>query len=848
MNEGALVQEVCPQQGARVSRRRVLQGIAGLSAVGVPLVAASALEPAKPKTVYISFLLHGNMCYDRYTKQEIREKFPRIYATGLRALKAHPEVTAHIDFPGLTLLSLKHFAPWFMEELKPLVDRRQIAMAGCQYAASHALASDEESDLVASRVTMELMRRELQPDCSAFFPQEIVFHPQLPYVMNQIGVRRLIVMPDGWDRPRRVRGIDGSEVLVYPLDHRAIRLGKLEEYFDSHADGSFVMAGGDFEQLGNIGAYVEEIARLAQKGKIIRWTTVDRYEQEVGIHAACAAPHPFGQAREDREPSPSFSRWVSHPMDMSWHGHAVKALDALRSAGFARVAAALHGLGPVDVPLKQAWTSLPDNPWDTRFEEVGEYPETEELCLVPGGEPTLHSRAWHHALIGLNSDSSGWFPWTPRTLHRETVLDASRAYSAEWMQRFAQQVASRVRKPAQDCAGYVLALNPTEARTAELSLPVEGALAFVAADGSPLPGSATLREGQWTASARVDLPAYGYRLLGLKTGAAAPQTEWKQGSEAVSESGRAELTSGRLLLTESGRPIELAVAPFTLRDPSGAAAQEEVKPDWSRATTRVRETPFGRELEVFTELAWAVWIRLVIGLRPDRVEVTAHVQVDMPRRIGKLKYDPEGLLLEFRGWPGRVRYDIPYATIEHVNPEPSFVAAQRFAAIDADGAAFAVVALGGNQSFRVAPRQGVVAASLGASIQGRADTRPECKILPSGYAEHLITSGGDPFFGAYEHRFALVRCPPDAVAAAADRLRIGVPLLRVRPGSDGAWPAQQSLIRLDAPGVRVTAFRVSQETSRLVLNNLSEKACEGRCGGEAFALPGFGIREIAVGR
>ena len=28
------------------------------------------------KTVYISFLLHGNMCYDRYTKQEIREKFP----------------------------------------------------------------------------------------------------------------------------------------------------------------------------------------------------------------------------------------------------------------------------------------------------------------------------------------------------------------------------------------------------------------------------------------------------------------------------------------------------------------------------------------------------------------------------------------------------------------------------------------------------------------------------------------------------------------------------------------------------------------------------------------------------
>ncbi|MBM4087317.1 MAG: hypothetical protein FJ272_21205, partial [Planctomycetes bacterium] len=80
------------------------------------------------KTVYTSFLLHGNMCYDRYTKQEIREKFPKIYATGVRAMHKFPEVTAHIDFPGLTLLSLKHHAQWFLDELKPLVDRKQIIM------------------------------------------------------------------------------------------------------------------------------------------------------------------------------------------------------------------------------------------------------------------------------------------------------------------------------------------------------------------------------------------------------------------------------------------------------------------------------------------------------------------------------------------------------------------------------------------------------------------------------------------------------------------------------------------------------------------------------------------------
>ena len=831
-----------------LSRRRMLQGVAGLAAVGLPPSAVPVPEPSKQKTVYISFLLHGNMCYDRYTKQEIREKFPSIYATGLRALKAYPEVTAHIDFPGLTLLSLKRYAPWFLEELKPLVDRRQVVMAGCQYAASHALASDEESDLVASRVSMELMRRELQSDCATFFPQEIVFHPQMPHIMNQIGVRRLIVMPDGWDRPRRVQGIDGSAVDVFPLDLRSIRLGQLEAYYDSHADGSFIMAGGDFEQLGDIAAYVAEIARLAQKGKIIRWTTVERYTQEVGIHVTCAAPHPFGQAREDREPSPSFSRWTARPMDMNWHGHAVKALDALRAAGFAHAAAALHRIGPVDVPLKQAWTTPPDNPWDAYFEEVGEFPETEALCLAPGGEPTVLSRAWHHALIGLNSDSSGWFPWTPRTLHRETVLDTSRAYSNEVLARFAQQVAARLSQPAAGCAGYVLALNPAPSRTADISFAVDGPLALVAADGSPLPGDVACRAGQWTASARVELPAYGYRLLGLRERPdAQPAAEWRAGRDVSADGKCAALTEGRLIVAEGSRQIEITVAPFKLSDPSGAATTEEVRPDWTRATTRVRETPFGPELEVFTELAWAVWIRLVIGLRPDRFEMTAGVQVDMPRRIGMGKYDPAGLLLEFRGWPGRVRYDIPYATIEHANPEPSFIAVQRFASIASDDAAFAVVALGGNQSFRVAPQDGVVAANLGASLQGRADKRPECKILPSGYAKHVISSGGDPFLGGYEYRFSLVLCPTVEVAAIAYRLRTGVPLFRVRPGN-GEWPAQQSLLALDAPSARVTAFRVSQGECRAVVNNLGETPCTVRCGSESLTLPAFGIRELAIRR
>jgi len=797
------------------------------------------------KTVYTSFLLHGNMCYDRYTKQEIREKFPKIYATGVRAMHKFPEVTAHIDFPGLTLLSLKHHAQRFLDELKPLVARKQIIMVGCQYAASHALCADEESDILAGRVSMAMHRDELAPDADAFFPQEIAFHPQSPYIMNQMGARRLIVMPFGWQRPRRVRGVDGSEVILYPLDIRAVRLGKLEEYYDTHEDGSFVMMGGDFELLGNVEAYVNELRRLADKGKIIKWTTVERYEREVGIRESCDAPNPFGQTEDDRESSPSFSRWVGDPEDMIWHGHAVQAMDAVRSAGFAKAAARIHRLGDVDKPLAEAWTTEPDNAWDHHFEEANEFPETEAKYLTPDGRPTLLSRAWHHLLIGLNSDASGWFPWTPRTRHRNLLLQSSRALSNELLARFANEIASQLKKPDLEAQAWALAINPMPARTAEVSLDVEKPLSLAEADGKAVPTAVSFGDGRWSLRGCVDLPPYGYKLLGLVPARDIQAPRWTSGHE-VSFAGRsASLAQSVLRLTEGAREVRVTVAPFRLSDPSGVAPTEDVAPTWSAAHTRVRHTLFGDDLEVFTELAWAVWLRLVISLRADRFEIAAEVHVDMPRRIGNLKYDPNGLLLQFAGQPGEVYYDVPFATIRHKKDGSSFIAAQRFVAIESAAAAFGLVALGGNQSFKVVGSEGILSANLGASTQGRPDTRPQCVMRPDGLSDHRITSKGDPFMGSYSHRFALLFAHPLELALAARRLRTAVPFFRVEPGA-GAWPVSQSLLSIEPSTAHVTAFRVWKDACEIALNDLSGQPVQMTCQGRSARVPAFGAATFRV--
>jgi len=799
------------------------------------------------KKVYISFLLHGNMCYDRYTKQEIREKFPVIYATAVRAMRRFPQVTAHIDFPGLTALSLKHHALWFVNELKPLIDRGQVRMVGCQYAASHAMCSDEESDLVAAKTTMNVLQGELQPDTSTFFNQEHPFHPQMPYIMNQVGAKRLILRRDEWARPCRVRGLEGSEVIVYPIAHLRTRradLDEIEAFYDAHQDGDFVMIGGDFELLGDIPSFLDLIDALRRKGKIIEWTTVDRYEKEIGVREIIDAPSPFGQSPEDSRTGPSFSRWVAYPEDMVWHGYAVQALEAIRGASFAKLAAQLYQLDEVDVPIVEAWTTEPDNVWDHFFEHVDEYPETEEHYLpFSDGQSTLLSRAWHHALIGLNSDASGWFPWTPRTRHRTIALQASAALATEIIARFAEQVAGRLSVPEGEAQGYVLALNPAPARVADVVLDTPGPATLIGHDGTRIPAVTLFRRGTWSVRARLPLPAYGYALLRLTSGGELQTAQWTTGNMIQSGNRAVSLSDGTLLISEGDQQLEVSVAPFLLSDPWGPAETEEIVPDWSGAQTRVRQTSAGPELEIFAELAWAVWLRLVIGLREGRMNVVAEAFIDMPRRIGRGRYDPEGVMLQFKGRPGSVFYDVPYATIQHENDCPSFVAAQRFVCLEGEETSFGLIALGGNQSFQVVGKEGIVAANLGASTQGRPDTRPECIILPDGTAEHRITSGGDPMLGSYEHRFALLFGDHTKVAPLAHELRTPVWLVPVRPGT-GEWPGQKSLLSIEPDTARATAFRTTPEGCQIVVNELVGKESRASCEGASVNLGPYGVNTL----
>ena len=59
------------------------------------------------KTMYVTFIFHGNMNYDRYTKEEIREKFPDIYRIVVQDFIRYPELRGQIQLSGITIKSLQ---------------------------------------------------------------------------------------------------------------------------------------------------------------------------------------------------------------------------------------------------------------------------------------------------------------------------------------------------------------------------------------------------------------------------------------------------------------------------------------------------------------------------------------------------------------------------------------------------------------------------------------------------------------------------------------------------------------------------------------------------------------------
>jgi len=807
------------------------------------------------KTVYLTLMLHGNMCYDRYTKHTIREQFPRLYRTAVTALRGYPEVTAHIDLPGITIKSLQMVAPDLVSDLQDLARRGQVVFVGCQYAASHAICCDAETDVQAGRLTMDIIRRELGFEPTGFFPQEIVHHPQTPWVMKQIGARWVIVGERDWRRPRRLVGLDGTEVIGIPLNYAHLPHSALEQTFDACEDGDLLVTGGDFEMLADVDALVAQVERLRSRGKNVEFTTFDAYLAQHPPLERVRIESCSGYQPEDAPTSPTFSRWTADPSDIEVHSHARPTMEALRAAGIlAATAQALWGV-EADETTESAAVAAPDNPWAADFEGVEDFPEVGPRYLSAEGKPTLFSEAWHYLLVGVNSDAAGWYPHRGRRRHRIASLDTAAVLAAAVSRNALAALATRLAPVTDlpDANRWLLVCNPGPAKEITLAVPAVAPTEAVTAGEGMLASETRVEEGRLVTRARIPVGPFGYSLVGLRPAGASNVAAWEPGTHVKNGDVTLALRNGQIAIGKGAVTAGLLLAPFRLTNPISGQSQQVI-PDRSRMATRTCDGLCPR-LEICGELAWGVETRLVLEAWPEEVICEWEFRFDLPRQVGEGAWSPRGLVAILKCTPGSAYYDVPCGMIRHPNQEASYFAAARFGALCGQGTTTATFPLSGEQCLFVNPTGGQLGLCMGASTEGAPGERPHCTIDERGYAEHHMPAIGDIFCGSYNHRFAIRLGEGDwkdlGLPAAAWAHSQQPVVYETRPSEwKGNLPATGSLLDLAPRNVKVLAARISQGRPSLLLNEMhgvSTKATL-RVGDKVreVSLPPFGVAGVEL--
>ena len=145
------------------------------------------------KKIYFAMTTHPNMNYDRSLRSVIWEQFPKLYRLYLHYLRDHPPLKSHMQLPPQTLLSLKQCAPDVIELAQSLRAEGRLRFMGTYFSESIAQCQDGMSVLDAAELGCGIASEELGAELEGFFPQEIAYTPQLPYVINKLGVQWVLV-------------------------------------------------------------------------------------------------------------------------------------------------------------------------------------------------------------------------------------------------------------------------------------------------------------------------------------------------------------------------------------------------------------------------------------------------------------------------------------------------------------------------------------------------------------------------------------------------------------------------------------------------------------------------------
>ena len=784
-----------------------------------------AEDQNKPKKIYMTYILHGNMNYDRYVRSTIWKDFPVIYDNLLKFIEEHPEFKGQIQLSGQTFLSLKQTAPYVIEHARKLHERGQINFTGTFYSEPVNVNMDGETNFRCALLGTSIITKEIG-STDGFYLQERAYHPQLPWIFNNAGVSWVpVITGDDSSFPFKLRGMDGSVTICVPNNS-----GKFPDIVKRVPDKSLILIEEDYEIPQSFANMYQLVNNYLKENKDIEieWITVKEYIERFGVRDEKYVDH---TAKAKNITNGTYSRWTADPLDIIVQDYTNHAMSDFRAASIVNSLTQYLFNKRIDESFSNSKITLSHDPliWD--IEQAAIYPEVEPEYLTREGQVTIMSKIEHLLLWAVNSDSRGWYPLYEKRRERINSLENSSALSKEIINRGLYVISQGIKANGFD--KYFILFNAEPERNKIITIETSQPYEIFNYNGTKLNNTIISTGDKFIIEFESKLPAYGYKIIGLKRSDNVKEYIWTEGNSIENKTIKVTALENKIIFDRKGIALELSLDSFKLKaltEMVNGIGDEKLRDavPYGRSRISIRKTLYP-QLRIEKQIDWLVHMQQTFTLLPDRILCENNFTFPHPtilRKEVKPGFNPEGLNLRFTsGKSGEVFYNMPFGITPHTLTDLSYFCSLNLGIFQfTSGGGFLISTGTGEQAFFTNPGEGTIGFYLGSSTTSGPIRNVGMKFVGETRVDHEPAWYAEPFHGTYNHKFMLY--PFDGTwqenhaSSVSKSYSEEVYMREFFPEkSSGNLPPEKSLISISQPGIEITSIEPKGKQLMIRLND-----------------------------
>ncbi len=795
------------------------------------------------KKVYITYILHGNMNYDRYVRPTIWKEFPIIYDNLLNFMDEHPDFKGQLQFSGQTFGSLQQAAPEVIDHAMRIHQRGQLNLTGTFYSEPVNVNMDGETNYRCAWLGTKIIEDFLGEKTDGFYLQERAYHAQLPWILKNSGVSwtPIITNDDSWF-PFRLRGMDGTLSICVPVTRDRSKIGQLANEAPQNA---LICIEEDYEIPQSFTSTYQRVANFNQKSTDVEiiWITVKEYIEQFGVKEEKYVDH-SAKARDPE--NGTYSRWTADPLDIILQNQTNQSMDDFRAAKIVNaLARELYGV-KLDEPFLSSDASLPHSALTWNIERAELYPDIESRYLARDGEITLLSKAEHLLLWAVNSDAKGWYPLYEKRCERANSFQGSSALSKSIILKGMNLLGNQMNLSGYD--QYYLLMNMEPARNHEICVETDAPCElYDYTNGQKLPSQCSLEDGKYHIRFIADLPSYGYMVLGTKKTERAQRVEWSDGTCINHNDITLTAQEEHVVLTTKDQTCKISLdsikvkALAEMNGGEGDGAWRPAKP-YGKPRIQVCTDGLWPQLRIEQQLDWLIHLQEIFTIENDKVRLRMQFVFPHPTLVRGISskegfsFNPLGLNLVLQtGQPGFVGFDIPFGINEYKNPGVGYFCPLSSLWLQQEEGGLLVSPQTGEQAFCVDSDSGTIRLYMGSSTTSGPIRDVGLEFKNPTDVHHEPAWYAEPFHGTYNHEIILypyrgtwqeVHLPKKF---REFREPVYVSLITSSQNERKNIPTKASIVSISEPNVELTSmdytsqgleFRVNEREGRKTKANL----------------------------